>query len=121
MVTCPVKQSDPQLNRFALEESFQNRYSTPTINVTAYAREEVRKLDRLRRLAVTGELTKPFAPEDLVRLVERLIDKYPETATCLSLSCVQAIAGGSGWTRDYWIRHIPLCFFSQSGMNGRGS
>lgn len=44
----------------------------PTIIATGYAREEALKLDRLRRLDVTGVLEKPFAPEDLLELIRSM-------------------------------------------------
>lgn len=44
----------------------------PTIIVTAYMNEETDALNTLRSLSVTGILTKPFDPEDLLRAMESL-------------------------------------------------
>ena len=45
-------------------------HAVPTIIVTAYAGKEAAALDRLRTLSVTGILTKPFDPQDLLKAVE---------------------------------------------------
>ena len=45
-------------------------YNIPTIIVTAYARGEKAALDALQALSITGILSKPFDPEDLLRVVE---------------------------------------------------
>jgi CheY-like chemotaxis protein len=45
----------------------------PTIIVTAYAREEAATLDKFRTLSVTGVLTKPFDPAQLLAAIESLI------------------------------------------------
>ncbi len=52
-----------------LELQRQGR-SLPTILVTAYAREETAMLDQLQTLSVTGVLTKPFDPAQLLAIVE---------------------------------------------------
>ena len=54
-----------------LELERQGR-SLPTIIVTAYAREEAAILDKLRHPSVTGVLTKPFDPAQLLATVEGL-------------------------------------------------
>jgi DNA-binding response OmpR family regulator len=54
-----------------LELERQGR-SLPTIIVTAYAREEAEILDKLRTLSVTGVLTKPFDPAQLLATIEAL-------------------------------------------------
>jgi two-component system, NtrC family, response regulator HydG len=54
-----------------LELKRQGR-SLPTIIVTAYAREEAETLDKLRTLSVTGILTKPFDPAELLAVIEKL-------------------------------------------------
>ena len=54
-----------------LELERQGR-SLPTIIVTAYAREEAAILDKLRTLSVTGVLTKPFDPTQLLATIEAL-------------------------------------------------
>ena len=41
----------------------------PTILVTAYAREEVEAIDQLTAMSITGVLTKPFDPEELLRAI----------------------------------------------------
>ncbi|MDY6880662.1 MAG: response regulator [Desulfatiglans sp.] len=48
-------------------------YNIPTIIVTAYAREERDVLDTLHSLSVTGILSKPFNPEDLIKSVESIV------------------------------------------------
>jgi len=50
----------------------------PTIIVTAYAREESEAIDRLRDLKVTGILTKPFEPGQLLGALEELIARRQE-------------------------------------------
>jgi len=63
----------PVLNGLETYRELKNLgYSIPTIIITAYAREEATALDTLRSLSVTGILTKPFDPEDLVRAVESI-------------------------------------------------
>lgn len=47
-------------------------HALPTIIVTAYADEEADAIDRLRSLAVSGILRKPFDPRELLKAVERL-------------------------------------------------
>jgi DNA-binding NtrC family response regulator len=47
-------------------------HTMPTIIVTAYADEEAGAIDRLRSLAVSGILRKPFDPRELLKAVERL-------------------------------------------------
>lgn len=47
----------------------------PTILITAYGREDFRKIDRLRQLEITGVLEKPFEPEHLLELIRRLLAK----------------------------------------------
>ncbi|MDY7036255.1 MAG: response regulator [Thermodesulfobacteriota bacterium] len=47
-------------------------YSITTIIVTAYAMEEAAALDKLRSLSITGILTKPFDPEELLRVLESI-------------------------------------------------
>ncbi|MDY7031425.1 MAG: response regulator [Thermodesulfobacteriota bacterium] len=47
-------------------------HGLPTIIVTAYAREEAEALKTLRSFSVTGILTKPFDPKDLLRSIENL-------------------------------------------------
>jgi CheY-like chemotaxis protein len=59
-----------------LELERQGR-SLPTIIVTAYAREEATMLDKLRTLAVTGVLTKPFDPAHLLATIEGLTRDKP--------------------------------------------
>jgi CheY-like chemotaxis protein len=44
--------------------------SLPTILATAYAQEETAMLDQLQTLSVTGVLTKPFDPAQLLAIVE---------------------------------------------------
>ncbi len=48
----------------------------PTIIVTAYADEDADDIDRLRSLAVSGILRKPFDPRELLKVVEQL--SHPE-------------------------------------------
>ncbi len=50
----------------------------PTIIVTAFAREEAAMLDKLRTLSVTGVLTKPFDPAQLLAAVESLAAEEKE-------------------------------------------
>jgi two-component system response regulator HydG len=49
--------------------------SIPTIVVTGYAREEVASIETLRRLAVTGVLTKPFDAPALLAAVDEILAK----------------------------------------------
>ena len=44
----------------------------PTLIVTAYANENISDIDKLRLLAVSGILRKPFNPRELLEMVERL-------------------------------------------------
>ena len=46
--------------------------SLPTIIVTAYAREEAAMLDKLHTLSITGVLTKPFDPAQLLATIGAL-------------------------------------------------
>ncbi len=50
----------------------------PTILVTAYAREEAEAIDTLKSLAVTGVLTKPFDPGQLLVALENLSEPQQE-------------------------------------------
>lgn len=50
----------------------------PTIIVTAYANEEVEALDELHSLTLTGVLTKPFDPEQLLDAIQSLTAKLHE-------------------------------------------
>lgn len=54
--------------------------AVPTIMVTAYAGEEVRDLDTLRSLAVTGILIKPVDPGDLIRLLDEIFKPHEPPA-----------------------------------------
>jgi two-component system, NtrC family, response regulator HydG len=56
----------------------QKGHSLPTIIVTAYAQEEAEDLKKLRGMHVTGVLTKPFRPEDLLRELTVLRGGRPE-------------------------------------------
>jgi CheY-like chemotaxis protein len=47
-------------------------HALPTIIVTGYAREKVEAIDALRRMSVTGILTKPFDPAALLEMVARI-------------------------------------------------
>lgn len=42
----------------------------PTILITGYANEEIASIDKLRELSVTGCLTKPFSPSELLQAIE---------------------------------------------------
>ncbi len=48
-------------------------HSIPTIIVTAYANEDVEVIDQLKTLSITGILTKPFDPSDLLLAIEDLV------------------------------------------------
>ena len=50
----------------------------PTIIVTASAGEEVEALDELQALSLTGVLTKPFDPEQLLSAIQSLTAKLQE-------------------------------------------
>lgn len=45
----------------------------PTIIVTAYATEDAEIIDKLKTLSVTGILTKPFDPKDLLQALKDLV------------------------------------------------
>ncbi len=47
----------------------------PTVVVTGYAREEITSIETLRRLAVTGVLTKPFDAQALLTAVDEILAK----------------------------------------------
>ncbi len=53
-------------------EMKKSGHAVPTIIVTAYAKEEVEILDRLRTLSATGILIKPFDPKELLQAVKDL-------------------------------------------------
>jgi len=48
-------------------------HSLPTIIVTAYANEDAEVIDQLKTLSITGILTKPFDPNDLLLALENLV------------------------------------------------
>jgi CheY-like chemotaxis protein len=48
-------------------------YSIPTIIVTAYAAEDALIIDKLKTLSITGILTKPFDPKDLLQALKDLV------------------------------------------------
>lgn len=50
-------------------------HAIPTIIVTSYADQEVDALNKLRACKVSGILTKPFDPRELLRTLQSLIDR----------------------------------------------
>jgi CheY-like chemotaxis protein len=50
----------------------QKGLSIPTILVTAYAREERETLDVMKKWSITGILTKPFDPGDLISIIDNV-------------------------------------------------
>ncbi len=48
-------------------------HSIPIIIVTAYANEDVQTVDKLKTLSITGILTKPFDPNDLLQALKDLV------------------------------------------------
>jgi CheY-like chemotaxis protein len=50
----------------------QSGHAIPTLIVTAYADQEAGDIDKLRALSVSGILSKPFDPRELLEAIERL-------------------------------------------------
>ncbi len=50
-------------------------HSIPTIIVTAYATEDSEIIDKLKTLSITGILTKPFDPKDLLQALKDLVEQ----------------------------------------------
>ncbi len=50
-------------------------HSIPTIIVTAYAAEDAVIIDKLKTLSITGILTKPFDPKDLLQALKDLVEQ----------------------------------------------
>ncbi|MGR3173029.1 MAG: response regulator [Candidatus Scalindua sp.] len=48
-------------------------HSIPTIIVTAYATEDAEIIDKLKTLSITGILTKPFDPKELLQALKDLV------------------------------------------------
>jgi two-component system, NtrC family, response regulator HydG len=53
----------------------QYNHALPTIIVTAYAAEEAEAIQTLRVMEVAGFLTKPFDPQDLLKIIQDIKDK----------------------------------------------
>jgi CheY-like chemotaxis protein len=50
----------------------QSGHAIPTLIVTAYADQDTGDIDKLRSLSVSGILSKPFDPRELLEAIERL-------------------------------------------------
>ena len=50
-------------------------HAIPTLIVTAYMDEYADDIDRLRSLSISGILRKPFDPRELLKAVDRLVEK----------------------------------------------
>lgn len=47
--------------------------AVPTLIVTGYAKEEQQNIDKAQKMSVTGYLTKPFEPAELLRAIEQMM------------------------------------------------
>lgn len=72
---CDLKM--PKINGLGvLQEVRKSRPSLPFVLMSAHASTE--EIDRAQELGATGFLSKPFTPEDLKQLVEKVASRYKE-------------------------------------------